>query len=630
MQHPQFQTESGRAARRGFVAVWLAVALCKSLLAMRLPLFVDEAFYWQEGQHLAWAYSDLPGLTAWLTRLGVDMGGHSPLGLRWPFLLIAACVPWQVVAVARREAAALGIDPALAWAAGTLATLLPLLGTLGVLALPDVPLAFATMLCLDAGTRLLRGPSASAAALLAVGLVVGGLTHYRFAAVIGLGFVALLLSPEGRRALRDPRVWAAVAIGAFAWWPLLSWNLENADAGLRFQLVDRHPWAFHPEAASFLAVQTAMATPLLLTLLLRAGFALRGRSAPPGARYLAASGLSVWFAFFALGFFADSERVSFHWPLPAYLALLPLAPFALSRWSDGWRRAMWATAALGLTIGLGYYAAVSSPALRERSASGKWYPSNFAGWDALAREVSARRARMPAGTRLLADDFKIGAELGFALNDPRIAVLDHPLNHHHGRAPQLRLWGLQPAHRRELGAVPVLLVVGATDVDYKQQLRRYHDLCAMVGALPPPTVLNVDRGRQRFLLFALPPTVAEGACTTPAMAWIDAPDDGATVARRFAVEGWAFKDGVGVRRVEILLDGRPIAEARYGIARPEVPGFWAKWREGGSTDARQPNVGFRAEVDLSAKPPGAYRLGLRLHGEDGAIEDWPERIVVVR
>jgi len=619
-----------RLAKRWFLLAWATVALCKCVLAARLPLFVDEAFYWQEGRHPAWAYSDLPGLTAWLARIGVELGGHTLLGVRWPFLVIAACLPWHVVAIAKREGAALGLAPAHAWIAGTLATLLPLLGTLGVLALPDVPLAFATVLCLDAGTRLLRGSNAAGAVLLALGLAIGGLTHYRFAAVIGLGFLALLLSLEGRRALRDQRVWAAVAVGALAWWPLLSWNLQNADAGLRFQLVDRHPWAFHPEGATFIAVQAAMATPLLLILLLRAGLTLRGPSSSPGARYLAISGLSVFLAFFALGFFADSERVSFHWPLPAYLALLPLAPLAMSRWSVGWRRATWATAALGVIVGLGYFAAVSSPALRERAASGKWYPANFAGWDALAREVATQRARMPAGTRLLADNFKIGAELGFALNDPRIAVLDHPLNHHHGRAPQLRLWGLQPANRRELGTVPVLLVVGATDVEYKQQLRRYHDLCAMVGPLPPPTVLNVDRGRQRFLLFALPSEPVEGPCTAPAMAWVDAPESGATVARRFAVDGWAFKDGVGLRRVEILIDGRPIADARYGLARPEVVGFWAKWRAGGSTDPRQPNVGFRAEVDLSARPPGTYRLGLRLHGDDGAVEDWPERVVVLR
>jgi 4-amino-4-deoxy-L-arabinose transferase-like glycosyltransferase len=505
--------------------------------------------------------------------------------------------------------------------------LLPLLGTLGVLALPDVPLALATVLCLDAGTRLLRGPSWRAAGMLALGLAIGGLTHYRFVAVIGVGFLAMLWLPEGRRALRDARVWAAVAVGALAWVPLLWWNLENADAGLRFQLVDRHPWAFRLSGMRFVVVQAVMVTPLLLIALVRAGIAQRLRDAAPGARYLAWSGLWVLFGFFALGFFADSERVSFHWPLPAYLALLPLAPVMLQSWPAFWRRATWALAALGLFLGLGYYAAVSSPRIREVAADGKAYPTNFAGWDELARATRTMRARMPADTRLLADNFKIGAELGFALNDPNIAVLDHPLNRHHGRAPQLRLWGMQPAHRRELGEVPVLLIVGATDVEYKRLLQRYHELCAMVGPLPAPNVVNIDRGRQRFLLFALPAKPVEGPCIAPAMAWVDNLDDGESVSKTFVVEGWAFKEGVGIARVEVLLDGEPFADARYGVPRPEVVGFWAKWSEKGSSDPQQPNLGFRAEIDLGARPSGIYRLALRLHGHDGSVEDWPERIV---
>ncbi len=608
-----------------FIAIWAAATLFKCALALRLPLFVDEAFYWQEGRHPAWAYSDLPALTAWLTRVGVELGGHSLLGLRWPFLLIAALLPWWIVLIARREVGAHH-----AWHAGMLAVLLPLIGTLGVLALPDVPLALATVLCLDAGSRLMRGAHWTAVCLLAAGLVIGGLTHYRFVAVIGVGFSVMLLLPEGRRALRDVRVWLAVVLGALAWLPLLLWNLDNADAGLRFQLVDRHPWAFHPDGLLFIAVQALLVTPLLLFAMLRAGFAQHGSTQVAGARYLAWSGLLVLLGFFTLGFFADSERVSFHWPLPAYLALLPLVPLTLSRWPTVLRRLTWAFAALGLIAGLGYYAAVSSPELRERSAASKWYPSNFAGWNVLAREVDAMRARMPTGTRLVADNFKIGAELGFALNDPEIAVLDHPLNQHHGRAPQLQLWGLLHRDRKLLSDTPLLLVVGATDVSYREQLQRYHDLCAMVGPLPPPNVLNIDRGRQRFLLFALPTHRADGHCIAPAMAWIDTPAAGDTVARLFTLQGWAFKDGVGLARVEVLVNGHSVADADYGIARAEVPGFWAKWRDGGSTDPQQPKVGFRAQINLGTRIPGSYGLTLRLHGRDGSVEDWPEQTVVLR
>jgi MoxR-like ATPase len=75
--------------RRTFIAAWLAVLAVKCMLAVHLPLFVDEAFYWQEGMHRAWAYSDLPGLTAWLARIGVAVFGRETFGLRIPFLLLA-------------------------------------------------------------------------------------------------------------------------------------------------------------------------------------------------------------------------------------------------------------------------------------------------------------------------------------------------------------------------------------------------------------------------------------------------------------------------------------------------------------------------------------------------------------
>jgi len=294
------------------------------------------------------------------------------------------------------------------------------------------------------------------------------------------------------------------------------------------------------------------------------------------------------------------------------------------------QRATWALAALGLIAGLGYYAAVSSPVLRERAADSKAYPSNFAGWDVLTGEVESMRARMPAGTRIVADNFKIGAELGFALNDPDIPVLDHPLNRHHGRAPQLLLWSLHYDRRADRNDAPVLLVVGATDVSYREQLQRYHDLCAMVGPLPSPEVLNIDRGRQRFLLFALPSVRQAGDCTAPAMAWVDTPEAGGTVARRFPLQGWAFKEGIGLARIEALIDGQPVADAKYGIERPEVAGFWQKWRDGGSTDPQQPKVGFRAEIDLGDRAPGTYWLQLRLHGRDGSVEDWPQQPIVLR
>ena len=606
-----------RDARRLFWTLFALVLATKLLVAARLPVFVDEAFYWLEGQHLAPAYSDLPGLTAWLARLGVTLGGDNALGLRLPFLLIAALVPWMVVRVTARE-----YGEAYGWQAGSFALLLPLAGTLGLLALPDAPMALATLLCIDAGARLLRRVSAGASLELALGLTVGALSHYRFIAVIGVGLVALLLLADGRKLLRDARVWTAIAIGAAAWTPLVAWNLDNADAGLRFQLVDRHPWSFHVEGLWFIAIQALLVTPLLFVALAVAGW--RGnKSASPVSRYFALLGGLVVLGFFGLGFFADTERVSFHWPLPGYLALVPLLPAVLAAWPRWLRGATWGLAGLGLVAMLGYYVAVSIPEVRSRAATEKWYPSNFAGWDELAETVRLVRAQMPEDTRIVAGNFKLGAELGFALDDPRIAVLDHPLNHKHGRAPQLRLWGLATAGREDWGDAPVLLVVGATDVKFSQLLKRYQQLCDWIGPLPPAKFVNVDHGAQRFALFSLDPGQQQGSCVTPALAHINQPQPGEATSAVFEVTGWAIKDQAGIAEVTVTLDGKPVAEATYGTRDAWVAGFW----EGRSLDPNHPDVGFSAQVDASAFEPGRHWLGLTLHGADGSTEVWAEQPV---
>ncbi|MCY7354430.1 MAG: glycosyltransferase family 39 protein [Lysobacter sp.] len=605
-------------ARRTFIALLTAVTVIKCIVAAQLPLFVDEAFYWQEGQHLAPAYSDLPGLTAWLTRLGVELGGQHALALRAPFLLIAALVPCLIANIAMREFGA-----ARGWQAGMLALLLPLSGTLGLLALPDVPMALATVLCMDAGARLLRQVDAKAAAELAMGLMIGALSHYRFAAVIGVGLVALLMLPEGRRALRDLRVWMAIVIGAVAWVPLLFWNLENADAGLRFQLIDRHPWALHWDGAWFVLIQALLVTPLLLVAMMVAARRNLFATAGPASRYFAMLGAATVLGFFALGFFADSERVSFHWPLAGYLALLPLVPVVLATWRVWLRRVTWATAAIGLVSVLGYYTTVSTPSLRARFAAEKWYPSNFVGWGEVAAATHDRLAMMPPHTRIVADNFKLAAEVGFALDNPRIDVLDHPLNHRHGRAPQLRLWGLESAGRSDWDSQPVLLIVGVGEVRYRDLLQHYHDLCSKVGPLPAPSVVNVDHGAQRFLLFALDKP-ASGACSTPAMAYINPPESGARVTRQFNVSGWAFRDGVGLRAVDVTLDGKVVAQADYGRVYTGAAIYWKV-----SNDPNHPRVGFDARVDAGDVAPGRHWLGLRLHGNDGAIETWSEQPVVI-
>src|SRR3546814_6734952 len=72
-----------------------------------------------------------------------------------------------------------------------------------------------------------------------------------------------------------------------------------------------------------------------------------------------------------------------------------------------------------------------------------------------------------------------------------------------------------PISTRTYTLFPYTTLFGSSDVEYKDLLAHYHDLCARLGPLPPPRVVNVDHGAQRFLLFALPAQPTTGPCTTP-------------------------------------------------------------------------------------------------------------------
>ena len=226
-------------------------------------------------------------------------------------------------------------------------------------------------------------------------------------------------------------------------------------------------------------------------------------------------------------------------------------------------------------------------------------------------------ASMPAGSRVVADNFMLGAQLSLALDRRDIQVLEHPLNAKHGRAAQLAEWGL--LRERLGGDVPRLLVVEDTARPMKERFAAYAGLCTRAGGLPPPEVLNVDHGRKRFLLFA---TGAATGCSTPALAWIDAPAPGDTAAAGpLTVRGWALKTGVGLRQVDVTLDGQVVARARYGQPRPDVIDYWTR----APFEAAGARGGFTADVDLSGRPPGTAWLGLVLHGRDGSVEAWPEQ-----
>ena len=605
-------------SRRFFLALWIGICALKLGLAIRLPLFGDEAFYWLEGQHPAWAYSDLPGLTAWLARLGVAVAGNSPLGLRWPFLLLGAASPWLCVRIGRRW---FGADAG--WHAGSLALLLPLASALGMLALPDVPLVLATLLAFDACTALLAKVTPIGCMQLAIALVLGANSHYRFAIALFAGGVALLSLQEGRALLKHPGLLFALIVGALAWLPLLLFNLAQHAAGLRFQLVDRNPWSFHLYGLKLQLAQPLITGPLLYVVLLWVLWQAWHRRAEPRWRLLLIAGGLPLLVFLVLAPFVDIQRVSFHWPLSAYLLLLTAVPLLRARHRQLYAWVRGSSALLTATL-YGLLAVMMLPNGMTTLARWGFYPTTFAGWDAATRSTRAQLLSMPRGTLLVADNFMLAAELEFGLDATRpVYALDHPLNAKHGRALQLALWHRDESALASLSMRPLLIVVEETMLDLQLREPWSQHLCALWPGLRAVDALDVDQGRKRFLFYRHLPGDSD-RCDVPAIAYLSAPLPNARVFGMLKLAGWAFQDGVGVARVDVLLDGVPAAQAHYGL---EDPGVRSQWPA--SDDPNLPNVGFEATLDLARVVPGEHALALRITGRDGRVRVLENRMIEV-
>ena len=487
------------AWRGTFLAIFAITCVVRLVIACTLSPFGDEAFYWQESLAPAWGYSDLPPLTAWLIAASEACFGHGLLAMRLPFLLIGACLPWQAASIARRY----GGDAA-GWQAATLVAVLPLAGSLGVLALPDVPLTFAIVLATQGLLAALERDRWRDWMVLGAGLAIAWTTHYRAAMPMLAGLVYLVAMPRGRAQWRRPGLWLAMAIASLGLVPIVLYNLASRGAGVAFQLVERNPWRFHADALVQPLEQAVACTPLAWAAMLWALWRAWCRRDTSPFDVIAVVGGTFVAGYFVLGLFADDIRFRAHWPLPGYVLACVALPMLLRDAGASWRRfavAGFVLAGMGLAAGFAWLGLAASTSGATSLATVKAFPSNFTGWREAAATARAKLAERPDAI-LVADNFMLAAELRFALGPARtIYTLDSPLNTKHGRAPQLRAWRFDERGLAAHGGRPMLLIVDETSLRERERQAWLTSICSRVDALSPVARIDLFDGRRRFAVY---------------------------------------------------------------------------------------------------------------------------------
>lgn len=228
--------------------------LLNVLLASSTELANDEAYYWwwAVGSGLDWGYYDHPPMVALLIWLTSWIPGE--LGVR---LLATLLQPvglylfWRLWA-SKREVSA---RHALIFAGICFAA--PLLQLYGVLALPDAPLMFASILFFVAIDRLWSHRSVMNAVWVGVATAFIGYSKYQGVLLVASAAVAyLFMAPKGERARHLAMIGCWAAVAAILYLPHLAWLSSHGWAPFQYHLSGRmqDPWSWKFTAEYLLGV----------------------------------------------------------------------------------------------------------------------------------------------------------------------------------------------------------------------------------------------------------------------------------------------------------------------------------------------------------------------------------------
>jgi len=607
--------------------VWLSLAAMTIMItsfrlayALKADWFGDEAFYHWESLYPALAYSDLPGMTAWMVHAGEWLFGHSAVATRSLFLLSALLTQLLVMGLANR----LGGARAACWA-GWLMLLIPVLSLQGSYALPDPIIQ-----CLWAAQLYVLSYARDGApwAWLLSGLIaaLGLMTHLRYGVLLfGVTVTWLVIAPT-RQQLKQLWPWLAALIGLAGLLPMLWFESQQDFAQLGFQLVDRHPWTFQPQGLLQPVAQALIVTPIVYLLLLWVGWrAWRESSA---LSFLAGCGLIPLLFYWLAGLWADQSRFDLHWSAAAYLPLIVLLAVHAGRSSDSkrgersqatrWLRPGLFVSGLLTLVGMGLLWQVQTPG--QSVLKGKWAPENLIGWQSLIKSIGRQRDQLitqspdSTGPLMLFDHFMPAAQWVARHGDANVRVLNHPMNTRHGRARQLVIWQLDQSAISARGWQGLLVVEQRTDT-FATQPAWFRSVCQWLDMSWSGTHEAADQGKW-FEFYRVMPRQS-GRCELGSFGYLDTPIQGSKVSGQIDISGWVVNQDRGIQSLVVSVNGEPLSAdqvtIRTGLVHQGVDQVFA-----GLTDPDGPRYGFSGEIDLSGLQPGSVRLDLHAIGRNGS------------
>jgi hypothetical protein len=398
---------------RSVVAGVALLTLLRLAIALVLPLGDDETFYWEWSRHLAAGYLDQPPAIAWLIHASTAVFGNTAFAVHLVAAVLLAITSLALWILAREV---LGRDDA-ATVAVALFNVVPVFAAGGLLAVPDGPLGLAWVLTLLWTWRAANG--AGLRSWLYAGVWLGLALDSKYtAAALPLGAALwLAAAPPYRVWLRRFEPYAALAVAAALFAPVVWWNATHQWASFYFALAGRPGWSVGPNAPLFVGLQFVYLAPLLFPWLIWALVVASRRGLAGDGRwlFLAASGIPVIAGTVAASLIGAAKG---HWAAPGYMtATIALAALITERpWRE--RARSWQ---FGISAGIASAVLVTVLTHALPVISGAVLPPrldptvDYYGWPAAAPRIAAvarRDAHRPFF--ITSDRYQVLAQFDFS------------------------------------------------------------------------------------------------------------------------------------------------------------------------------------------------------------------------
>ncbi|MFN3808293.1 ArnT family glycosyltransferase [Asticcacaulis sp.] len=633
-----------RTLMRVGLIIGAVICLWKLYIAVTANIIWEEGHFAVSGLYPALGYPDIPAGFPLLSRLVTLIFGMEALPLRILSLLIASAIPLAIWFMARpvvseREAI---------WAA-ILSLLIPPLSMSGTIFYPEGLLQLLLALMLGCLLRAFKTDEWKWWLLTGLCGALGLFVHFRFL-FPGAGIVLFaLLTPAGRKLWTRPKFWATGGVAALGLLPSLLYNAFNDWPAIAFHVTNRPVW--RPELklmTAFLNQQIGLVTPVFFFGLAYVAYKMAWTERRGPLALLGIVGVFI-FGFYFVQSPANAQIMP-HWPFLAYVPLVVGLPGVLIAYADAAQSRFGRTLrqgvlALGpllaLAVGIGITVYEYAWAHTEK-LPWQWKQINFMrneDWTVLHPTLTAAEAvarqRFGPEVAVAVSGHVPAVRLEFPNRPTRaLYTLGEPYDRFSRFGTARQAWGLgyDDLIRAQAGKGVVLVLPDPSylyhqpeELSFRRELcQRFDDIILYRRVELPPGRNVVAFYTARLRKDAV--KAAPEPCALLPELYIAQPPRGQFLEAHAQTNYFGIAaDSQGVTRVDILIDGKPVTQARYGL---DPEGF--KTPDALRYDPNWPKLQFDFRLDKAGLTPGPHTLSLRATRTDGSTVEGAEKTLYIK